>query len=50
MTLTERVSKLELIAVVPSKHADGVTRDLLTPHRSTLQTIAFDNGKEFTFS
>ena len=52
VTLTERVSKLELIAVVSSKHADGVTRaiiDLLTPYRSTLQTITFDNGKEFSF-
>ena len=52
VTLTERVSKLELIAVVPSKHADGVTQaiiDLLTPYRSTLQTLTFDNGKEFAF-
>jgi len=52
VTLTERVSKLELIAVVPSKHADGVTKaiiDLLLPYRSTLQTITFDNGKEFAF-
>ena len=52
VTLTERVTKLELIAVVPSKHADGVTRaiiDLLTPYRSTLKTITFDNGKEFAF-
>lgn len=52
VTLTERVSKLELIAVVSSKHADGVTRaiiDLLTPYRSTLKTITFDNGKEFAF-
>ena len=52
VTLTERVSKLELIAVVPSKHADGVTKaiiDLLTPYHSTQQTITFDNGKEFAF-
>ena len=52
VTLTERVSKLELIAVVPSKHADGVAKaiiDLLLPYRSTLQTITFDNGKEFAF-
>jgi len=52
VTLTERVSKLELIAVVPSKHADGVTQaiiDLLVPYGSTLQTITFDNGKEFAY-
>jgi IS30 family transposase len=52
VTLTERVSKLELIAVVPSKHSDGVTKaiiELLIPYRSTLQTITFDNGKEFAF-
>lgn len=52
VTLTERVSKLELIAVVPSKHADGVTQaiiELLTPYRSALKTITFDNGKEFAF-
>lgn len=52
VTLTERVSKLELIAAVPSKHAEGVTQaiiGLLTPYRSTLKTITFDNGKEFAF-
>ena len=52
MTLIERVSKLELIAVVPSKHADEVTQviiDLLMPYRSALQTITFDNGKELAF-
>ena len=52
VTLSERVSKLELIAVVPSKHADGVTQaiiDLLTPYRDNLQTITFDNGKEFAY-
>ena len=52
VTLTERVSKLELIAAVPSKHADGVTQaiiKLLTPYRSDLETITFDNGKEFAY-
>jgi len=52
VTLTERVTKLELIAAVPSKHAEGVTQaiiNLLTPYRSTLKTITFDNGKEFAF-
>ena len=48
VTLTERVSKLELIAAVPSKHAEGVTQaiiKLLRPYRSNLETITFDNGR-----
>lgn len=52
VTLTERISKLELIAAVPTKQAAGVTQaiiDLLMPYRSALQTITFDNGKEFAF-
>jgi IS30 family transposase len=52
VTLTERCSKLNLIAHVSSKHADVVTQamiTLLSPYRSTLKTITFDNGKEFAF-
>lgn len=52
VTLSERVSKLELIAHVPSKHAEVVTQamiEILTPYRDDLHTITFDNGKEFAF-
>ncbi len=52
VTLSERVSKLNLIAHVPSKHADGVTNAIiamLKPYKKELQTITFDNGKEFAY-
>ena len=52
VTLSERVSKLNLIAHVPSKHAEVVTQamiEMLTPYRNELHTITFDNGKEFAF-
>ena len=52
VTLSERVSKLNLIAHVPSKHAEVVTQamiDMLTPYQDDLHTITFDNGKEFAF-
>ena len=52
MTLTERVSKLNLIATVPSKHAEGVTEAIiamLQPYKKELHTITFDNGKEFAY-
>lgn len=52
VTLSERVSKLNLIAHVPSKHADGVTEAIiamLEPYRGELHTITFDNGKEFAY-
>lgn len=52
VTLSERVSKLNLIAHVPSKHAEVVTQamiGMLTPYRDDLHTITFDNGKEFAF-
>lgn len=52
VTLTERVSKLNLIAHVPSKHAEGVTEAIITmlePYRNELHTITFDNGKEFAY-
>jgi len=46
VTLTERVSKLNLIAHVPSKHADGVTQAIIAMLKpcAELQTITFDNG------
>jgi len=52
VTLTERVSKLNLIAHVPTKHAEVVTQamiEMLTPYQDDLHTITFDNGKEFAF-
>jgi IS30 family transposase len=52
VTLTERVSKLNLVKRVPSKHADGVTKAIITmlkPYQPDLLTITFDNGKEFAF-
>ncbi|MDP0588860.1 MAG: IS30 family transposase [Candidatus Endonucleobacter bathymodioli] len=52
VTLTERVSKLNLVKRVPSKHADVVTKAIITmlkPYQSDLLTITFDNGKEFAF-
>jgi len=52
VTLSERVSKLNLIAHVPSKHAEGVTEAIiamLEPYRDELHTITFDNGKEFAY-
>jgi IS30 family transposase len=52
VTLSERYSKLNLIAHVPSKHADGVTEaiiKMLKPYREHLHTITYDNGKEFAY-
>ena len=52
VTLTERFSKKELIAVVPSKHAGGVKDaiiKLLAPEKEYVHTITFDNGKEFAY-
>jgi len=43
---------LNLIARVPSKHADGVTQAIITmlsPYVDELHTITFDKGKEFTY-
>lgn len=51
-TLSERCSKLNLIAHVPSKHADVVTQamiHMLKPYEDDLHTITFDNGKEFAY-
>lgn len=52
VTLADRVSEKTLIADVPSKHAEGVTAaiiKLLLPEKEQLQTITFDNGKEFAY-
>jgi IS30 family transposase len=52
VTLTERYSKLNLIAHVASKHAEVVTAAIITllePYRDHLHTITFDNGKEFAY-
>ena len=52
VTLADRVSKKTLIAHVPSKHATVVTNaimKLLLPEKEQLQTITFDNGKEFAY-
>jgi len=52
VTLSERVSKLNLIACVPSKQAGVVTAaiiDMLRPFKAELHTITFDNGKEFAY-
>ena len=52
VTLSERYSKLNLIAHVPGKHVDVVTSAIITlldPYREQLHTITFDNGKEFAY-
>ncbi len=52
VTLSERVSKLNLIAHVASKHAHVVTEAIITmlkPYCEELHTITFDNGKEFAY-
>jgi IS30 family transposase len=50
VTLDERKSKLRLAIPVASKNADCVTKaiqSLLKPIRRYVETITFDNGKEF---
>jgi IS30 family transposase len=52
VTLSERASKLNLIAHLPTKHAEGVTEAIiamLKPYEKELHTITFDNGKEFAY-
>jgi len=52
VTLTERVSKVTLIAKVSSKSAADVTEaiiELLEPYKAQTHTITFDNGKEFSY-
>lgn len=50
VSLTERKSRLALIAKVPTKEADGVkdaVLTLLSPLSANVHTITSDNGKEF---
>jgi len=50
VTLVERTSKLTLIRKVSSKTADAVEKaiiEALSPYKSSLKSITFDNGKEF---
>lgn len=50
VSLTERTSRLALIAKVPNKEAEGVTRailNLLAPLAEHVHTLTADNGKEF---
>ena len=52
VTLTERFSRKNLIASVPSKHAAVVKDaiiDLLIFEKTNVHTITFDNGKEFAY-
>jgi IS30 family transposase len=52
VTLSERFSKLNLIAHLPSKHAEGVTEAIiamLKPYKKELHTITFDNEKELSY-
>ena len=52
VTLTERYSKLNLIPHVKTKRAERVTQaiiHMLEPYTETLETITFDNGKEFAY-
>ena len=51
MTLDERKSKLRLAAPLQSKKAQPVKQaaiDLLHPIKRFVETITFDNGKEFS--
>lgn len=51
VTLTERVTKLNLAIVVPSKEASVVKDAIikaLSPFKEFVHTITFDNGLEFT--
>lgn len=50
VSLTERASRLALIAKVPTKEAEGVTHailKLLAPLSERVYTLTADNGKEF---
>ena len=50
VSLTERKSRLALLAKVTTKAADGVKNavlKLLAPHADAVHTITSDNGKEF---
>ena len=49
LTLTERKSRFTLLRTLSSKHADPITQAIieLLKWDAQLQTITFDNGKEF---
>jgi len=50
VTLVERTSKYTLIGQVKRKNSDEVTTEivkLLGPHKERVQTITYDNGREF---
>jgi len=50
VTLVERKSKYTLIGQVKRKNSDEVTTEivkLLGPHKERVQTITYDNGREF---
>lgn len=51
VTLADRVSRYTLAQILQSKESIPVTQsvtDLLTPHKSNLHSITFDNGTEFS--
>ena len=51
MTLVERTSKYTLIGQVKRKEAADVTAEivrLLAPYKERVQTITYDNGREFS--
>ena len=51
VTLVERISKYTLIGQVRQKTSDAVTTEivrLLTPFKEQVQTITYDNGREFS--
>ena len=50
VTLVDRLSKFTLVGHVPNKFASDVTKEiirLLTPYKSIVRTITYDNGREF---
>lgn len=52
VTLAERKSRLFLFGKAPNKSASEVRRvieGLLTPIKDFVQTITYDNGKEFSY-
>jgi len=51
VTLVERTSKYTLIGQVKQKTATDVTTEivrLLAPHKERVQTVTYDNGREFS--
>jgi len=50
VTLVERTSRFVLVGHVPHKNAEAVTAEItrvLQPHAELVQTLTFDNGREF---